>query len=251
MAHTDRVDSPSTRNGSDYALSNDVKACQHPMEVAWIITGVGVPGALSLGGMLIGESSTIAHWGACVAFLVSATWLGVMGAVWWRRHKERNWTIWLRGAGMAAYVIILIPFLVWLAWPVASAQTQPPSINGNCNAVGNGNSNCSPYINEAPPPKVFPTQESQWMQDGTNVLKEIVIGMQSVSGVSAVKFTAFGKGLVSVGINFKRTAIMKVVGAPKTGSGWVSIEGGPPASIAGIIIIAEHPTKVKIQAKLQ
>lgn len=112
------------------------------MEVAWIITGVGVPAVLGLGGTLMGASSTIAHWVACMAFLISAVWLGVMGAMWWSRRKERDWTVWLRGGAIAAYVAILIPFLVWLAWPTAIAQTQAPSINGNCNNIGNNNFNC-------------------------------------------------------------------------------------------------------------
>lgn len=113
------------------------------METAWIITGVLIPAALALGGALMADLSSVAHLGACLSFIVAAIWLAVVGAMWLHKKDHWDWTVRLRAAGIAVYVILLTPFLVWVAWPT-SAQT-PPSVKGNCNNFGNNNFNCNTF----------------------------------------------------------------------------------------------------------
>ena len=122
------------------------------MGTIWIIVGVAVGIAASLGAGLMTMADTSAHIGACLAFLLSGIALIGTGAAWWWRHPERDWTVHMRAIGLTAAVLITTPIMMWFAWPIASAQTigAPPSVSGNCNNFGNNNTNCNTF-NLGPP----------------------------------------------------------------------------------------------------
>jgi hypothetical protein len=54
-----------------------------------------------------------------------------------------TYTEWTWAAGTIIFVIVLMPLMIWFAWPIASAAQATSSVNGNCNNVGNNNINCN------------------------------------------------------------------------------------------------------------
>jgi hypothetical protein len=59
-----------------------------------------------------------------------------------------------RWSGVALIALGFIGSAGWFGYYRSDAGAQPPpSINGNCNAVGNNNFNCSNIINPAPTPR--------------------------------------------------------------------------------------------------
>jgi hypothetical protein len=91
-----------------------------------------------------------AHVVSCVAFAIAALWAAVGGIMWARSVKEWAAQQAAQAAGIAAFVLLVTPLMIWLAWPAANAQPAPPSVNGNCNNFGNNNFNCN-TLNFGPP----------------------------------------------------------------------------------------------------
>lgn len=113
------------------------------MERAWIIAGIVVPGLGTIGGALMALTPASAHYAACIAFLVAGGWLAVTGFLWGGSVQIWNWRTQLYAAAISLGVMIA-PVMIWFAWP-AEAQAPLPSVNGNCNAIGNNNSACNTY----------------------------------------------------------------------------------------------------------
>jgi hypothetical protein len=115
-------------------------------QLAWAV----VAASLSVGGALMFAPYQSAHFAACFAFLFAASWAGITGIVWGRTVSRWNLPATLQAMGIGAFVVILSPLMIWFSLPAGAQTPLPPSINGNCNAVGNNNSNCT-TINLGPP----------------------------------------------------------------------------------------------------
>jgi hypothetical protein len=119
------------------------------MDRGWVTTSIGVPALWSLGGALMFGPTDASHWVACAIFIVAAAWIGVMGVVWITRTQERDWTVWVRVAGLLVIVFIITPALIYFAIP-AGAQIPPGGVSGNCNNFGNNNFNCNTLYVDPP-----------------------------------------------------------------------------------------------------
>jgi hypothetical protein len=130
------------------------------MGTLWGITAVVVPAMLGVWGALMALPSAAAHYVACLVLLLAGLWTGGVGFMWLRRIATWDWTIILRILGLAVFIFIVTPWLIWFTWPEAGAQpTTPPAINGNCNNNSGtfSNSNCgNNTYNIGPVPRRIP-----------------------------------------------------------------------------------------------
>jgi hypothetical protein len=127
------------------------------MQSAWSITNVAVALIFTAGTGLMFGPSTATHWAACAAFLIAASWMGVTGAMWFLKQRNRDWVTWTKAAGILAFTLIICPIMIYFAWPV-SAQVPPGGVNGNCNNFGNNNTNCNTF-NLGPVPRRIPNKQ--------------------------------------------------------------------------------------------
>ncbi len=175
------------------------------MKTAWSISVTSVGIGLAVGPILMKGTSSISHWGACLSFLSPALLLAVVTFMWLYKRTDRDWTVWLRAAGILAYVLGLTPILIWTAWPVANAEMLPPSINGNGNCINIGPSqgpqtnNCSTIVN--PPPPRNPSM--LYLPNGEQVGN--VSGIHPSSDMTTVKFDR-----INVPDNFPWGGIVKI-----------------------------------------
>jgi hypothetical protein len=125
----------------------------------------------------------------------------------------------------------------------ATAQT-PPSLKGDCNAVGNNNSNCSPYINQAPTPALLETGQTDWMHDGEGVRKDFQVKLQNPGAATKIRIVVHGNDLIGMGFLGEGTM---ATGAPAKGDGWISHELLTPNSIRGYFVRPKKPTTVRTE----
>ncbi len=130
-----------SRNGSGCLEESD-----QAVQRGWGTTSVGVPALWSIGGALMFGPSDTTHWAACAIFFAAALWLVVMGMIWFGNQSTRDWTVWLRAAGLVVIILIATPIMIYFAWPVGAQSIPPGGVNGNCNNFGNNNFNCNTLI---------------------------------------------------------------------------------------------------------
>ncbi len=123
-------------------------------------------------------------------------------------------------------------------------DNRPPSILGDCNAVGNNNSNCSPYINQAPTPALIVLSETDWKNDGDEVGKYFEVKLQNPGAATKVRIVAYGDNLLGVGFLGEG---MMATGVSAKGNGWVSHELLTPNAIRGYFIRARRPTPIRVE----
>jgi hypothetical protein len=147
-----RVDILHGRAMTIFYLDGIGKESTSGMGTAGTIASVVVGLLFGVGGSLMGLPQTFAHYVACAAFLIAEVWAGVFGFLWIQSRSVWKAIDMVKAACLAGFIMILTPLMIWFSWPGALAQPLPqaPPISGNCNAIGNGNSNCSPTYNLAP-----------------------------------------------------------------------------------------------------
>lgn len=137
--------------------------------------------------------------------------------------------------------------------PQATTPTAPPSINApnNQGIVTQGQTGGQNIINQAPPPAVLPTGESDWINVPEGVRKDIALKMQNPAEMHKVTIIVHGENLISVGFYLDQNVMMRATGTAHEGPSWVSHETSTPNAVRGIGIIAKKPTQVQVEAKIE
>jgi hypothetical protein len=169
----------------------------------WTSSQFGVGFIFAVGAALMSIADPIAHWIACIAFTISSIWTMIVGRVWMKKINFWDSRKYSEAFGIIVYAILVVPLMIYFAWP-AAVQAPTPTIQGNCNNIGNNNVNCNVFV--APQRAQFTDELARQLLGLMPVKKPV--DLQTIGGNEDQKIGSIvAEFLTKNGFSVQRTSI--------------------------------------------
>jgi hypothetical protein len=225
------------------------------METIWAITAAVVPVAIAIGVALMIPADRGFRIAARLCFVFSGAWLGVVGFMWLIHTPSTLTYRIIAGLAIGAFVFVVVPMLIRVAWPVSEAQTvaspvEPPSVfgPGNFSIDQKGGTVNQNYINQAPPPELrYVRSEQQRELDGSYISK-IFVDLVAPYPPSGIYFEVHANYVKELDIipQFKSSSGIVFRGASgnRPGYSFTTIQTPPPGILMLSVRTATNPGKI-------